>query len=103
MLGGHQNFSYLNISGITVDLWWMVNLPVVRSPCETVLGSSLPWTEVGKANRDPAPHGLRAVHGGLRTEVDHLFAVDLCVRQNALFTGGLAMSKQLVIRQDQLT
>jgi len=57
----------------------MVNLPVVRRPRESVLGSGLPWTEVREANWDAAPHRLRAVHGGLGTEVDHFLAVDLCV------------------------
>lgn len=68
---------HLHISGVFVDLRRMLNPPAVGRPGEPVLGTELPGPEVREADRDAAANGLRPVHGRLRAEVEHFFAVDL--------------------------
>ena len=68
---------HLHISGVFVHLRRMLNPPAVGRPGEPVLGTELPGPEVREADRDAAANGLRPVHGRLRAEVEHFFAVDL--------------------------
>ena len=68
---------HLDISSVVVNLRRVLDLPVVGRPGESVLGSELPGAEVRETDRDAATNGLRAVHGRLRAEVEHFFAVDL--------------------------